>query len=93
MGKADDLIKSEMYSLMEWDVEGKEPPPKQIYSKEAMIVYHPSEITTLCLAAENAFKKHYKDESCVVKIKRLPLYIIGNIHGNWRQLLRIFNVL
>ncbi|CAK5090140.1 unnamed protein product [Meloidogyne enterolobii] len=25
-----------MYSLMEWDVEGKEPPPKQIYSKEAM---------------------------------------------------------
>uniref|UniRef100_A0A914KND9 Cell division cycle 5-like protein n=2 Tax=Meloidogyne TaxID=189290 RepID=A0A914KND9_MELIC len=34
--KADDLIKSEMYSLMEWDVEGKEPPPKQIYSKEAM---------------------------------------------------------
>uniref|UniRef100_A0A915LLT7 Pre-mRNA splicing factor component Cdc5p/Cef1 C-terminal domain-containing protein n=1 Tax=Meloidogyne javanica TaxID=6303 RepID=A0A915LLT7_MELJA len=34
--KADDLIKSEVYSLMEWDVEGKEPPPKQIYSKEAM---------------------------------------------------------
>nr|CAD2152771.1 unnamed protein product [Meloidogyne enterolobii] len=62
------------------------------YTKKR-IVYHPSEITTLCLAAENAFKKHYKDESCVVKIKRLPLYIIGDIHGNWRQLLRIFNVL
>ncbi|CAK5058070.1 unnamed protein product [Meloidogyne enterolobii] len=57
------------------------------------IVYHPSEITTLCLAAENTSKKHYKDEFCVVKIKRLPLYIIGDIHGNWRQLLRIFNVL
>ncbi|KAL7074159.1 hypothetical protein ACQ4LE_006313 [Meloidogyne hapla] len=33
--KADDLIKSEIYLLMEWDVEGKEP-PKQSYSKEAM---------------------------------------------------------
>nr|CAD2172299.1 unnamed protein product [Meloidogyne enterolobii] len=36
VAKADDLIKSEMYSLIEWNVEGKEPPPKQIYSKEAM---------------------------------------------------------
>uniref|UniRef100_A0A1I8BW83 SER_THR_PHOSPHATASE domain-containing protein n=1 Tax=Meloidogyne hapla TaxID=6305 RepID=A0A1I8BW83_MELHA len=62
------------------------------YTKKR-IVYHPSEITTLCLTAEVDFKKHYKDESCVVKIKRLPLYIVGDIHGNWRQLLRVFNVL
>jgi hypothetical protein len=32
--QADDLIKAEMYALMEWDVEGKEP-PKQ-YSKQEM---------------------------------------------------------
>ena len=34
MQKADDLIKAEMFALMEWDVEGKE--PARIYSKQEM---------------------------------------------------------
>nr|CAD2199663.1 unnamed protein product [Meloidogyne enterolobii] len=50
-----------------------------------------SEITTLCLTAENSIKKHYKDDSCIIKIRHLPLYIVGDLHGDWRQLLRIFN--
>lgn len=32
--KADDMIKAEMYTLMEWDVEGKE--PSRLYTKEEM---------------------------------------------------------
>nr|CAD2172307.1 unnamed protein product [Meloidogyne enterolobii] len=57
-------------------------PSDAIFGRHGEIVYHPSEITTLCLAAENAFKKHYKEESCVVKIKCLIYIIIGDIHGS-----------
>ncbi|KAF7633925.1 SER_THR_PHOSPHATASE domain-containing protein [Meloidogyne graminicola] len=57
------------------------------------IVYHPSELTTLCLTAEAAFKKNFKDDSCLVKISQMPIYIVGDLHGEWRDLLRIFNAL
>uniref|UniRef100_A0A914KX68 Uncharacterized protein n=1 Tax=Meloidogyne incognita TaxID=6306 RepID=A0A914KX68_MELIC len=59
-------------------------PSDAIFGRHGEIVYHPSEITTLCLAAENAFKKHYKEESCVRQLLRcLEILIVGLYNGEF----------